>query len=484
MTDKDDDAAEFPPRGSGEPGRIEAPPASQWGYPEDLGENWDWKPGKVLLGKWGDRLIGDPDREEQRDGRTVVRLGDDRHIVTIAGSRAGKSRTVLLPNLRRYPGSMFVIDPKGELARHTATLREERFRQQSHALDPFGASGLPSASYNPLDELDPSAETFVDDVGLVADALIIDSKNEAHWTDAAKTLILAIILFMFATGGPPALPRLRRILLGEEGALSRPEGAEDENDSLFVRMARLDEAFDGLLALFGQSFLDKSERELSSIVSTAREQTRFLDAAPMRRVLQSSGLRLGDLKRHPATVYACLPAARLATHNRWLRLLLTLGLVALERDGTKPAHPVLLVLEEFAALETLRPLERAAGFMAGFDVRLHVVLQDLGQLKAHYRESWETFLGNAGVVQVFGNADYTTTEHISRLLGRTVVMERQDVRVSASGLDHGDLGMREVPRAVNLLDPFELTRWFARETGRQLLLVPGRPPLFLERMEE
>ena len=57
---------------------------------------------------------------------------------------------------------------------------------------------MPSASYNPLDELDLNAETFVDDAGLVADALIIDSKQEVHWTDAAKTLILAIILFMFA----------------------------------------------------------------------------------------------------------------------------------------------------------------------------------------------------------------------------------------------------------------------------------------------
>jgi type IV secretion system protein VirD4 len=318
----------------------------------------------------------------------------------------------------------------------------------------------------------------------VADATIIDSKQEVHWTDAAKNLILAIILFMFATGGPSTLPRLRRILLGEDGVLSRPDSEDDEDQSLFVRMAKHEEAFEGLLALFGQSFLDKSERELSSIVSTAREQTRFLDAAPMRRVLQPSSLRFAELKRRPTTVYACLPAARLATHHRWLRLLLTLGLVALEHDRTKPRYPVLLVLEEFAALETLRPLERAAGFMGGFDVRLHVVLQDLGQLKAHYRESWETFLGNAGVVQVFGNADHTTTEHISKLLGRTVVMERQDVRVSAAGLDRGDLGMREVPRTVNLLDPFEITRWFARETGRQLLLVPGRPPVFLERIEE
>jgi type IV secretion system protein VirD4 len=484
MTDGDDDAAEFPPRGSGEAGRVEAPPASLWGYPEDLGENWNWKPGKVLLGQQGDRLIGDPDREEEKDGETVARLGDDRHIVTIAGSRAGKSRTVLLPNLRRYPGSVFVIDPKGELARATARLRAEVFGQQVVVLDPFGASGVPGASYNPLDELNPKSETFIDDAGLVADALIIDGKGDAHWTDSARTLILAIILFMFATGGACTLPRLRRILLGEEGVLSRPEGEDDEDGSLFVRMAKHEEAFEGLLALFGQSFLDKSERELSSIVSTAREQTRFLDAAPMRRVLQPSTLRFAELKSRPTTVYACLPAARLATHHRWLRLLLTLGLIALEHDQTRPQHPVLLILEEFAALETLRPLERAAGFMAGFDVRLWTVLQDLGQLKAHYRESWETFLGNAGVVQLFGNADLTTTEHVSKLLGRTVVMERQDVRVSASGLDRGDLGMREVPRAVNLLDPFEVTRWFARETGRQLLLVPGRPPLFLERMDE
>lgn len=306
--DEDRSAApsEFPPRGSGEAGRVEAPPASLWGYPEDLGENWDWRPGKVLLGKWGDRLIGDPDRVEDRRGEIVIRHGDDRHIVTIAGSRAGKSRTVLLPNLRRYPGSMFVVDPKGDLARETAGARAQAFGHESQVLDPFDASGLPSASYNPLDELDPNAETFVDDAGLVADALIIDSKNEVHWTDAAKNLILAIILFMFAIGDIPTLPRLRRVLLGEEGVLSRPDQDEDEDRSLFVRMAKFEEAFDGLLALFGLSFLDKSERELASIVSTAREQTRFLDAAPMRRVLQPSTLRFANLKRRPITVYACL----------------------------------------------------------------------------------------------------------------------------------------------------------------------------------
>ena len=42
---------------------------------------------------------------------------DDRPMVTIAGARAGKTSTVLEPNLLLYPGSMVVLDPKGELAR-------------------------------------------------------------------------------------------------------------------------------------------------------------------------------------------------------------------------------------------------------------------------------------------------------------------------------------------------------------------------------
>src|SRR5690606_32227664 len=93
----------FPPRGSGEAGRHEKPPSGVWGHPQDLSPRWDWVPGKVLLGEdENGRLIGDPDRDGM-PGR-----GDDRHVVTEAGSRAGKSTTVLIPNLKRYPGSVLV----------------------------------------------------------------------------------------------------------------------------------------------------------------------------------------------------------------------------------------------------------------------------------------------------------------------------------------------------------------------------------------
>ena len=101
-------ARQFPPRGSGAQNVLEAQPSQAWVHPDQLGPHWDWKPGRVLLGKWKGRLIG-------RD--------DDRHVVTLAGNRAGKTQTALIPNLLKYPGSTVNLDPKGELAKATAAVR-------------------------------------------------------------------------------------------------------------------------------------------------------------------------------------------------------------------------------------------------------------------------------------------------------------------------------------------------------------------------
>jgi type IV secretion system protein VirD4 len=145
--------------------------------------------------------------------------------------------------------------------------------------------------------------------------------------------------------------------------------------------------------------------------------------------------------------------------------------------------PVWFVLEEFPTLGHMRSIETAAGLLAGYGVKLWAVLQDLTQLQTHYQKSWETFLGNAGILQAFGNADTTTTEYLSKRLGMTQVIERQEVRVSGAAMAQGDLGRRENLRAVRLLEPNEVTEWFARETGRQLIITAAGRPIYLERLD-
>ena len=49
-----------------------------------------------------------------------------------------------------------------------------------------------------------------------------------------------------------------------------------------------------------------------------------------------------------------------------------------------------------------------------------------------------------------------------------------------AAMAQGDLGRRENLRSVRLMEPNEITEWFTRETGRQLILTAGGRPIYLE----
>ena len=150
---------------------------------------------------------------------------------------------------------------------------------------------------------------------------------------------------------------------------------------------------------------------IASIQSTADRQTSWILSRPMRADLARNGIDFRDLKRRPITVYVVLPAERMRTHSIWLRLVIVTALRSLYRPG---GLPTLFILDEFAQLGHLGPIEDAFGLVRGYGVQLWPILQDLNQLKSLCKERWETFVGNAGVVQGFAPNDLTTAEWMSR----------------------------------------------------------------------
>ncbi len=439
--------------------------------------------GKILVGALDDRLIG---------------IDDNRHVMSIAGSRTGKS-VILKSNLLFYRGSVQALDPKGELAEVTAD-RRAALGQKVCILDPFNITSERLAryrkSFNPLSLLNPASDTIIEDAGLISDALIIAGGKDPHWDDSAQNWIEGLLLHI-ATD--PSFEGRRNLITLR--ALLRmvfvPAGdGEDDPFALELAMlknaARLQRSDDladvgDVIEGAARDFYERPANERASVLSTTRRHTKFLDFKAMARVLNGHDFDLSELKTAPQgmTVYLCLPANRMARCSRWLRLFINLLLDAMEREKTKPAIPVLACLDEFPVLGHMRQLEDAAGQIASFGVKLWVVLQDWGQGKALYKERWETFAGNAGILQFFGNNDLLTTEYISKRLGKTVVKVTREGEAATDQKASGITGRTESLEQYDLLTPDEVSRQFSRDDRlkRQLVLWAGYNPLMLQRVE-
>lgn len=426
-----------------------------WMSPYQLMRNHRYMPGELIIGKVGDTFLGHL---------------DDRPVVTVAGARAGKTSTILEPTLYLYPGPLVASDPKGELAHAAAGIRRA-MGQSVYVLDPFGISGEPSACFNPLAELDPAGDALVDDIADITNALVVDGGDARaqHWNDSARMLLIGIILLTLTLE-----PRERNLIsVRELLCLTYPALAitarreadlfmkdEEEKKKYFDKnaaavktllrlMVRSGRGLYGrIMAAVGNRFLSTPATELGSIFSTAAVQTDFLDSLPLRRTLRCSDFHLSTLRAdRPASIFMCLPVTRMERHYRVQRLMVQLACTLLERMGMYPRDraPILFMMEEFATLGHMKIMEQAAAYFPGFGIKLHAVLQNIGQLKTHYPSSWQTILGNAGLVQMFANGDDESLHYASARMGK-------------------------------LIEPFELRTAFSRQRFSQLLLMEGLPP--------
>ena len=174
---------------------------------------------------------------------------------------------------------------------------------------------------------------------------------------------------------------------------------------------------------------------------------------------------------------------RLDAYSRWLRLLVAQALTDMARSVAKPARPVLFLLDEFAALGRLEPVERAMGLMAGYGLQLWPILQDMHQLRALYGERAGTFLSNAGVLQAFGVNDHATAELLSKSMGQ----ETLEFRTAGYSETHGSIFERSKHTrststqvsARNLMNPDEIMRMGPDE---QLLMIQGKDPLRVQKI--
>jgi type IV secretory pathway TraG/TraD family ATPase VirD4 len=419
------------------------------GIIEDWGHRY--RPGAILTGK----SLYEP----------WWRVGweDDRGFLTIAGSRAGKGRGAIIPNLLTWPGSALVIDPKGTNAAVTAARRgngggrvTEYLGQEVHVVDPFRiVPGVTSARFNPLAAIDPASSQFAEEVALLADALVVQERDgdASHWDESVRILLAGIVAFFVQYRPGATLVDLRVALTGE--------GVNREQ--LFTEML----AAGGIAGTAANLIQSAGPNERGSFFTTALRNTQWLESEAMQAVLGQSDFDIRDIKKKAMTVYVVLPPEYLEEHKRFMRLFVNLAIRGIS-TGKKPKYPILFILDEFYSLGRLALMEKSSGLLASYGLKLWPVIQNIGQLRHLYPHNWETFFANAGAVQCFGVNDNATGEYLVSRLGKAV--REQKV---------GQTVMRIVEE---LREMQEIEREVSREAGKQIVFRSGDLPMLLKRI--
>jgi type IV secretion system protein VirD4 len=403
----------------------------------------------------------------QVDGSPLL-LHTEKHVLIMASTRSGKGTSLIIPHLLRYPGSAFVLDPKGENAKATGRQRAA-LNDKVFYLDPFGISGKPQARFNPLSRFTPF-NMEAESKALAAALVMGENGVRDHWTASAQQLVAAIILHVLTSPEvSPAtkdLVKVRHLLLKD---VDQTLEAMQESG-----------AADGLLSRLASSFLQTPEKEFGSILSTAQRETEILDNPFITACLAASGegeeVDFADWRKGTMSVFLCLSAPKFPVFSRWLRLVLTSALDEMTDNLNPPALPVCFMLDELATLGHLQPVENAVGLAAGYGIQLVTVFQDVAQMKDLYKGRWASFIGNAGVRALFALDDYDTARYWSQFMGGHLVdtvSEQQDIYGLAKAQSKSET-MRP------LLSPEEIMLTFAKE--KMLILPQGFRPIQADRV--
>jgi type IV secretion system protein VirD4 len=345
----------------------------------------------------------DPGRRRPEEG--PISDAGDGHLMTIAPTGAGKGRSVIIPTLLSYDGSVIVIDPKGENYEVTARRRRE-MGQAVFKLDPFRVTGNYSHTFNALDAFDPYAPDGYDQAMSMAELLMPRIRtSDPFWDDSARLLVAALLLHV-SSHRPPVLKNLSEVayllhLSPEDLQFTIKEMLKGKNE-IVRRMA--------------SGFSATEPKVWYSILSTAKAGTSMLNSICLAEISGRTDIPLdGIVRGDPISIYLVLPPDKLESHGRILRLWIGCLMDQICKRRHQVPKQTLFILDEAAQLGPLNQLKRAVTLLRGYGLRTWSFWQDLSQLQGLYPD-WQTIFNNTRYVQSFGATTHLMAETIAHLL--------------------------------------------------------------------
>ncbi len=347
----------------------------------------------------------------------LIAYGGSAHLMTVAPTGTGKGRSVVVPTLLTYPGSIVVMDPKGENYAITARARRE-MGQQVIRLNPFDVLGAETDAFNFFDiyklpNIDVETESQ-----LLAELLASGNKGarEPFW-DLSAGMLLAGIFGYIVTQFPH-----RKRKIGEINKLLIGDVRKNLTNILNTFGQRLPKATYHQLAAF---LALPAENTAPSVLATANAYFAPFFSNEVEETLDTSDFSILDFKNgKPISIYIVIPPDKLDSHRALIKLWIGVLLRTITSREEIPPYETLFVLDEVGQLGSFNYLYTIVTLCRGYGLKCWTIWQDFQQLEYNYQGSWQTLMNNCGVLQFFGSKNYQVAKKIEEITGVSAAVVR------------------------------------------------------------
>ena len=399
--------------------------------------------------------------------------------IIVGGSGSGKTRFLAKPNLMLANASFICTDPKGEMLRAVGNL----FLEEGYVLRVFDLID-PSKSdcYNPFCYIRKDADVFKLIDNFIKNTTPKGAKaNDPFWEKSETALDAALMLYLLHEA-PVEDQNMETILYMIENG-----GAKEEDDDYQSPLDLLFEALeeeqpDHIAVRQYHIFKQAAGKTAKSILVSAAVRLASFTLPEIQRITASDDMELGKLGERKQAIFCIIPDSNDASLNFLVGMLYTQAFQELYYQADKVHQgalpvPVRLMFDEFANVALPDGYARLQATMRSRNIMSTIILQNISQLKALFKDDWEGIIGNADSFVYLGGNEQSTHKYISELLGKETI----DTRTSSQSKGrNGSFSQNFQQTGRELMTPDEVRRL---DNKNAIVLIRGEKPVIDEKYD-
>ena len=407
-----------------------------------------------------------------RYAEDLMHLPGYEFVLLAAPTRSGKGVGFVIPNLLTFQESVVVLDIKGENYNLTSAFRRQYLNNDIFYFNPFSEN---THRWNPLSYASDNPLFRVNDLRALA-AIIFKTpeRGDPFWSESARNLFVGLALLVLET------PRLPHTM----GEILRQASGKGKDTSLYLReiIAARRKSLQPLSRECEDAinrFLNGSEDTLKNILSTFTSTLGIFASQVTDKATSANDFDLREVRKRKISIYIHIPAGEVIQAqfiiNLFFSQLINENVKELPEQNPDLKYQCLLMLDELTAAGKIEILAKGVGFMAGYNMRLALVIQNNSQLELAYgSEGAHTIIDNMGIKIFYTPTQFKEAEEYSKMIGTITAVAQSIQHQNVGALNAGRYTKSETDALVSraLMLPQELLQL---DKEKELIHRPGIP---------